>query len=160
LSRPAWSARVLGLPHLEGPEGQQPRLERRAAALLAYLGLEGPSSKSSSASLLWPDSPPGTLRNNLRRLRLLCGGVELVEADSERLALAPVLQLDVASLRSAARSHSYDGVLEILRPGGGGPLLSGFHFDDCEELARWLDGARAAVDGWVRNAREAEIQRA
>ncbi|MCP3141950.1 AAA family ATPase [Pyxidicoccus xibeiensis] len=139
-------------------------MERRAAALLAYLGLEGPSSKSSIASLLWPDSPPVTVRNNmrqlLRRLRLLCGGVELVEADSERLALAPMLQLDVASLRAAAGTHSYDGILDLLRSGGsGGALLSGFHFDECEELARWLDGARAAVEGWVRNAREAEIQR-
>nr|WP_164017386.1 AAA family ATPase [Pyxidicoccus trucidator] len=144
---------------LLGPQGQQVRLERRAAALLAYLALEGPSPKFPLACLLWPDSPPTTVRNNmrqlLRRLRLASGGVELVEADSERLALSPLLGMDLASLKSAATTHA----LEALRPGGGGPLLAGFDFDDCEELARWLDGARASVEGWVRKAREAEIQR-
>jgi DNA-binding SARP family transcriptional activator len=163
VSRPEWSARVLGMSQLLGPQGQRVRLERRAAALLAYLELEGPSPKFPVACLLWPDSPPVTVRNNmrqlLRRLRLASGGVELVEADSERLALSPLLGLDLASLKSAATTSSPARALEAPQPGGGGPLLAGFDFDDCEELARWLDGARAAVEGWVRKAREAQIQR-
>ncbi|MFP2911405.1 BTAD domain-containing putative transcriptional regulator, partial [Pyxidicoccus sp. 3LFB2] len=163
MSRSEWSAQVLGLAQLMGPQGQRVRLERRVAALLAWLGLEGPSPKFPLACMLWPDSPPATVRNNmrqlLRRLRLASGGVELVEADADRLALSPLLQLDLASLKAAATENAPARVLEALRPGGGGPLLSGFDFDDCEELARWLDGARAAVEGWVRKAREAEIQR-
>ncbi|WP_224243554.1 ATP-binding protein [Hyalangium gracile] len=159
----AWKAQVLGLAQLEGPEGQRVRLERRAAALLAYLGLEGPSPKSSVATLLWPDSPSATARGNmrqlLRRLRLASGGLELVEADSERLALGSSPRLDVALLRHAAVAQSHAEVLEAVRAGGGGVLLCGLDFDDCEELAGWLDGARAAVEGWVRNAREAELRR-
>jgi DNA-binding SARP family transcriptional activator len=163
VSRPAWSARVLGIAQLQGPEEQRVRLERRAAALLAYLALEGPSPKFPLACLLWPDSPPTTVRNNmrqlLRRLRLASGGVELVEADTERLAVSPLLEVDVASLNLAVTTRAPARVLEALRSGGGGTLLAGFDFDDCEELARWLEGARGAVEGWVRKAREAEIQR-
>ncbi|WNG35872.1 AAA family ATPase [Archangium violaceum] len=158
-----WTARVLGLACLEGPGGQRVRLERRAATLLAYLGLEGPSAKASLTGLLWPDSPPTTARNNmrqlLRRLRLACGGLELVQADTERLELGPELNLDVARLKSAAQSHAHSHILEAVHPEGGGRLLSGFDFDDCPELARWLDGARTAVEGWIRQAREAEIER-
>ncbi|QRK13931.1 AAA family ATPase [Archangium violaceum] len=154
---------MLGLAWLEGPEGQRVRIERRAATLLAYLGLEGPSAKASLTGLLWPDSPPTTARNNmrqlLRRLRLACGGLELVRADTERLELGPELDLDVARLKSAALSHAHSHILEAVHPEGGGQLLSGFDFDDCPELARWLDGARTAVEGWVRQAREAEIER-
>ncbi len=159
----AWTARVLGLARLSGPEGTPARLERRAAVLLAWLGLEGPSPKFQLACLLWPDSPPATVRGNmrqlLRRLRLLCGGLELVEADAEHLAPGPSLRVDVASLKAAALAQSHAGVLEALPPDGAGALLAGLDFDDCPELARWVEGARAAVEGWVRKAREAELER-
>lgn len=163
MNRSEWCVQVLGLAQLQGPDGQRLRLERRAAALLAYLGLEGPSPKFPLASLLWPDSPPATVRNNmrqlLRRLRLACGGVEVVESDAERLVLSSQVSLDIASLKHAALANAHPGVLDVLRAGSEGALLAGFDFDDCDELARWLDGARTAVEGWVRKAREAEIQR-
>ncbi|WNG27352.1 AAA family ATPase [Cystobacter fuscus] len=159
-----WAARVLGLAHLESPEGRQVRLERRAAVMLAYLGLEGPSSKFVVASLLWPDSPPTTIRANmrqlLRRLRLLCDGVELVEATSERLALVPGLRLDVARLKAAAGARAHPQVLEIARSSGSGSLLSGVELEDCDELSRWLDGARTAVEEWVRAARQQGVTQA
>lgn len=158
-----WTAQVLGLAQVWGPSGQRVRLERRAAALLAWLALEGPSPKFPLASLLWPDSPTATVRNNmrqlLRRLRLASGGAEWVEADVERLALGPCLSVDVARLKAAAQARDHARVLETLPPEGGGPLLAGFDFDDCPELARWLDGARSAVEAWLRKAREAEIER-
>ncbi|SEL91232.1 transcriptional regulator, SARP family [Stigmatella aurantiaca] len=158
-----WRAQVLGLAQVWGPGGQRVRLERRAAALLAYLGLEGASPKFPLASLLWPDSPAATVRNNmrqlLRRLRLASGGEAWLEADAERLALGASLVLDAARMKAAALARQHAQVLEALSPEGGGLLLAGFDFDDCPELARWLDGARAAVEGWVRKAREAEIDR-
>lgn len=158
-----WMARVLGVAHLQGPEGQRVRLERRAAALLAYLSLEGPSAKFSLASLLWPESPPNTVRSNmrqlLRRLRLAVPGEACVEADAERVALGPALAVDAACLRAAARRQDSAGVLEALPPEGAGMLLDGFAFDDCPELARWVDAARATLEGWIRQARETEIER-
>ncbi|AKQ66505.1 transcriptional regulator, AfsR/DnrI/RedD family [Myxococcus hansupus] len=158
-----WSAQLLGYARLRGPDGQGVKLERRAAALLAYLGVEGPADKGAVAGLLWPDSPPATVRNNmrqlLRRLRLLCGGAELVEGDHQQLALSPGLTLDVVRLRRAVGGAVPPDVLASLSQGAGTGLLSGLSFDDCDELARWLDGARTAVDGWVRKAREEEVQR-
>ncbi|WP_347402520.1 BTAD domain-containing putative transcriptional regulator [Corallococcus macrosporus] len=155
-----WRVQVLGLAQLWGPEGQGVRLERRAAALLAWLGLQGPSSKYALASLLWPDSPPTTARNNmrqlLRRLRLASGGEALVEGDTERLALVAPSNVDVACLKSTTEARAYAQALESVGAEGG-TLLDGFDFDDCPELARWLDGARAGVEGWVREAREARI---
>ncbi len=139
------------------------RLERRAAVLLAYLGLEGPSPKFALASLLWPDSAPQTVRANmrqlLRRLRLAGPGEAWVDADSERLELGPSLAVDAARLKVAARNQEHARVLEALPAEGPGLLLAGFDFDDCPELARWVEGVRAAIDGWVRKAREAEIER-
>ncbi len=160
---PGWSARVLGHAHLEGPDGQRVRMDRRAATLLAYLGMEGPASKAAVSHLLWPDSPPAAVRNNmrqlLRRLRLSCGGTDLVDGDSQRLGLSPDVTLDIARLKCAAGKPLSPDVLQALLQGTGVGLLTGVSFDDCDELSRWLDGARAAVEGWVRNAREAEVQR-
>jgi len=150
----------LGLAQLCGPEGQRVRLERRAAATIAWLALNGASLKSSLSALLWPDSPPATARNNmrqlLRRLRLASGGSPLVDADTERLELAPGVQVDVAALKAAAESRQPIEVLAALWSEEH-VLLSGYDFDDCPELARWLEGARAGIDGWVREAREARI---
>ncbi|RKH00796.1 AAA family ATPase [Corallococcus sp. CA053C] len=156
-----WRVQVLGLAQLWGPEGQRVRLERRAAALLAWLGLQGPSPKFPLAALLWPDSPPTTVRNNmrqlLRRLRLASGGAALVEGDTERLALVAPSDVDVAGLKAATEARAYAQALESVGAEGS-TLLAGFDFDDCPELARWLDGARAGVEGWVREAREARIE--
>ncbi|WP_395857816.1 BTAD domain-containing putative transcriptional regulator [Cystobacter fuscus] len=40
-----------------------------------------------------------------------------------------------------------------------GELLAGLRVDDSPELARWLDGARARVEGWRRRARTLELAR-
>lgn len=63
--------------------------ERRTAALLAYLSLEGPTSRSRLAGLLWPDSGEATARNNLsqllRRLKGSVGGEFVHIGDALRL---------------------------------------------------------------------------
>lgn len=160
---PGWRARVLGHAHLEGPDGQRVRLDRRAATLLAYLGLEGPASKAAVSHLLWPDSPPAAVRNNmrqlLRRLRLSCGGTDLVDGDSQRLGLSADVTVDLVRLKHATGRPLPPDVLQALVQGADVGLLTGVSFDECDELSRWLDGARSAVEGWVRNTREAEVER-
>ncbi|MGE6757439.1 ATP-binding protein [Corallococcus interemptor] len=155
-----WRVQVLGLAQLCGPDGQRVRLERRTAALLAWLALQGPSPKFPLASLLWPDSSPTTVRGNLRqllrRLRLATGEESLVEGDTERLALSAPSAVDAACLKAASEARAPAQALACV-DAEDSTLLAGFDFDDCPELARWLDGARAGIAGWVREAREARI---
>ena len=62
-------------------QGHPRALATTDALLLAWLALEGPSSREHLAALLWPDSPAEASRNALRqrlfRLRKLAGA-ELV----------------------------------------------------------------------------------
>src|SRR5262245_514995 len=65
-------------------------LERRDAALLAYLAIEGPTSRAALLDLLWPDAQREAARNHLRqRLHRLkrSVGIDLVEG-MELLSLA------------------------------------------------------------------------
>ena len=72
-------------------------LEPKDALLLAYLALEGPTSRARLATLLWPDVDEERARGNLRQrlLRLRrAAGVELVVGQ-------PVAQLADGVARAA-----------------------------------------------------------
>ena len=106
------------------PEGREEiALAAREAALLAWLHLEGPTSRARLAALLWPAGEEARGRTNLRqtlvRLRRAAGAV-LTEEDGV-LALA-------ASVR--------------VLPAEGGELLAGLQFEDADELAEWLGTRR------------------
>ncbi len=154
----SWKVETLGVAHLVDPAGERVRLERRAAALFAYLALSGRVAKYPLSCLLWPDSAPATVRNNmrqlLRRLRLTTSEV-LVEGDAEWVQLTPGVQVDLAQLAAAAERGDHTQVLTF----PDAPLLEGVLFDDCPELARWLDSSRYALEGWRRRAREGELAR-
>jgi DNA-binding SARP family transcriptional activator len=97
-------------------------LERRDAAVLAWLALEGESPRARLLELLWPDVERDTARNHLRqRLYRLkrAVGTELVDG-SELLSLAPAVQVDA---RDAAAP---------------GELLLGLDYSDCPQFERWL----------------------
>ena len=57
---------LLGAPRLVTPSATL-RLERRPAAVCAWLAIEGPTSRQRMAGLLWPDSGDAAARANLRR---------------------------------------------------------------------------------------------
>ena len=60
---------VLGAPSIGG-RGREPKyLERKTAAFIAYLALEGSTAKQKLARLLWPESRDATARSNLRQAR-------------------------------------------------------------------------------------------
>jgi len=108
------------------PPGRAPvRLERKQAALLAWLSLEGPTPRSRLAGLLWPDVPEARSRANLRqclaRLRDAAGA--LVHDSAGLLSLAPGVAL-AAPLSSDP------------------PLLDADRFDDLAELSAWLESQR------------------
>ena len=82
--------RLSNAPHLSFSAGKVLPLAPRDAALLAWLALEGPTSRNRLAQLLWPDSDPLAARHALRqrlfRLRRQVG-LDLVSG-STTLALA------------------------------------------------------------------------
>ena len=100
-------------------------LERKHAALLAWLWREGATPRSRLAGLLWPDvgeeRARGNLRQRLSKLRQEAG--DLVIDAGGVLSLAPGVVVNPPDPPAA-------------------PLLAALEFDDCEALARWLDAQR------------------
>ena len=89
---------LLGTPQLETPNGPV-IFERKTAAVLAYLALEGSTPKYRLAGLLWPDSGEVAAKNNMRQLlrRLRLAGAEVVTGD-ERIELRSEVEVDVKQL--------------------------------------------------------------
>lgn len=127
---------LLGAPRLLLAGGETHALERKDAALLAMLAIEGPTPRNRAAALLWPDINEERARNNLRqrlfRLRRLAAA-ELISAGSV-LALASGVQhdLNAIGLQLAADAD-----------GAAAELLGTLDYGDCRELSAWADVARA-----------------
>ena len=117
--------------HLHGAAGwrhaRQPLrlLERKHAALLAWLWLEGPTPRARMAGLLWPEASEERARGNLRQrlLKLRQDAGDLVLDQDGQLALAPGVAVAPADPATAQ-------------------LLQTLAFDDCDDFARWLDSRR------------------
>ena len=108
---------------LTAPRGAPSRLERKQAALLAYVHLAGRTPRGRLAGLLWPGATAAGGRANLRqcmaRLRRMAPGV-LAEID-DTVALGPTVRVDEPA----------DGAAD---------LLDGHDYADCDDFARWLQG--------------------
>lgn len=150
-----WRLRLLGEVALEG-EGVRGSLERKTAALLAYVALEGPSPRSRLAGLLWPDVPEerarGNLRQLFRRLREAAGGDLFASAEPVRLCAE--VGTDVSALQHAVLSGR-DTDPTLLR----GDLLAVYDYDDCSELFEWLLAQRERIRMLRSELIEAEIGR-
>jgi DNA-binding SARP family transcriptional activator len=121
-------------------------LERKHAALLAWLWLEGPTPRSRLAGLLWPDVGEERARGNLRQrlLKLRQDAGDVVADAGGMLSLTAAVQIDPPDPPSAT-------------------LLQALDFDDCEAFARWLEGKREAERErrkreWLTEVREAVSQ--
>ena len=123
----SWALRLLDDPALIGADASVCPLERRAAALLALVALEPGITRQRIATLLWPDTDESgarhALRQQLLRLKKLAG--RKLFSGTAALTLAEGLRIDVGNNAT------------------GGQLLGNFDFDDCEELARWVERERA-----------------
>ncbi len=136
---------LLGEPKL-GPGSDSFPLERKDAALLALLAIDGVTARGKAAALLWPDVDDDAARNNLRqrlhRLRKRAGrDVALTTGDVLRLA--------------DGVSHDLSGVAETLAQGvanATGELLGSLEYADCDQLEEWLQAAR---EQWRSNRRNA-----
>ena len=150
-----WQLVLLGHGHLTC-DGAVVRLERKTAALFAYLALEGPTSRSKLAGLLWPDSSEDAARSSLRqRLYRLRGsvGVDLVVSD-EPLRLDPSLEVDAVRFESLVFTNEHARALKLE-----GGLLVGNDYDDCPDLSEWVLAARERLEGIRRETFALEANR-
>lgn len=134
--------RLLGHPLVRGADGAWRSLERKTAALLAYLALEGPMRRARLCERLWPDTREVAARNNLvhllRKLHQLAGA-PLVEG-RETLTLAEGVLVDVHALRRAG--------LSVLDDLPSATLLGTLTFDDCPDLEEWIAAERERLEEW------------
>jgi DNA-binding SARP family transcriptional activator len=146
-----WRLEILGEPRLVGAAGPL-ALHRRAAAVLAYLALEGPTPKYRLAGLLWPDSGEDTARNNmrqlLRRLRTTTG-TELV-LGAETVSLSGEVTTDAVDLQAHVLANRHVEALALE-----GQLLGTLDFDDCPDFEAWLSQAREQLETSRRRAASA-----
>jgi len=115
-------------------------LETSDALMLAYLCLEGPTSRAALATLLWPDADEGRARGNLRqrllRLRKSVGG-DIVTGRAQ-LAIAAHVTHDA---------------------GGDSELLASIGPEQAGGLGEWLDAARSTRRHARHEALAAEASR-
>jgi DNA-binding SARP family transcriptional activator len=155
-------ARLLG-----APGGATVRLERKAAALVALLALEGPLPRQRLAALLWEDSEEtarANMRQLLRRLKVATG-VPLADG-KETLALAEGVAVDALELRRHVEAGRFAEALAVAEGAaagsggsGGGVLLGTFTYGDMGAFDAWLEQARGALLRLVRQAVAAEVER-
>ena len=129
---------LLGPPALIDAQGARVVLERKSAALLAVLAIDGARSRGRLAELLWPQAQPSAARNSLRqRLFRLhrSAGVALV-VGNEELQLADDVVLD---LSEPDERLARDPQAQL------GALLEGLDYDDGTELFEWVNAARERV---------------
>nr|MDQ3399028.1 AfsR family transcriptional regulator [Deinococcota bacterium] len=147
-----WPLKVLGATQLTGATGPL-TLERKTAALLAYLALEGATPRSRLAGLLWPETSEKTARNNLsqllRRLRGLTG--EVLVTGGDLLGLSPELEVDAAAIKVAMFAGDYKKVIAL-----SGELLPN-DYDDLPDFADWLYAERESLAGLRSRALHAEL---
>ncbi len=137
--------RLLAAPALLRGDGARVALERKDAALLALLAIEGPTPRPRAAMLLWPDVESQRGRNNLRQrlFRLRRAADREVVDERAALALAAGVVHDLAALpEQLAQDPSAVG----------GELLGSFGYEDCGELDDWVRVARERFRAQRRDA--------
>ncbi|HEX8698164.1 MAG TPA: AAA family ATPase [Myxococcaceae bacterium] len=151
--------RVLGPVQAKNAKGEYKPLERKTAALLAYLALERHASREKLIGLLWPDTKDqpkalNNLRQALFRLRRPLK-VDYIQSD-EFLKLREGTSVDVLELLAAYEARDYARVVTFT-----GELLEGFTYDDEDftDLNEWLDHWRMKLRDIRLVAMEQEVLR-
>jgi DNA-binding SARP family transcriptional activator/predicted ATPase len=147
-----YQLQLFGNPKLLTPNGMSV-LERKTAAVLAFLALEGATHKYKLAGWLWANSGETAARNNmrqlLRRLRLAAGEVVLGE---DQIALHPDVSVDVQRLSSLQNP-----TLEVLSQND--ELLADLEYDDAPDFDEWLLGVREELKSLRLRAAQIEADR-
>ncbi len=126
---------------------------KKVLGLVAYLALEGPTSRSRLVGLLWSDLDEESARRNLRRElhRLKTKTPELhgrFEVEGEHLRLGQPWSSDVGSFERALEEDHLESALGLYR----GPLLEGFEVDGAGGFNDWLVTRREHLEKAHRRA--------
>jgi len=137
---------LLGEPRLVLVDGSAHTLERKDAALLAILAVDGATQRAKAASLLWPDVDDDAARNNLRqrlhRLRKKAAR-DIALSVNDVLRLADDVVHDLAGLQARLGEDA---------AAGNGELLGTYDYEECVDLNEWVAIAREQWRAARRNA--------
>ena len=154
-TRTNWRLELIGNTSLQGAN-QALKLERKTAGVLAYLALEGETTRSKLAGLLWGDVTEDRARANLRqclhRLKKSLGADLVREGDP--LRLEPNVQVDAVQLESSSFLGD-DGLALTLS----GELLEGLDYEDQPDFLEWLERSRERFRSLSSEALRREIGR-
>jgi DNA-binding SARP family transcriptional activator/tetratricopeptide (TPR) repeat protein len=125
--------RLLGAPQLLTGGAGTYVLERRDAALLALLAIEGPMPRNRAAALLWADLEPKQARGNLRQRLFRLRAVGDVVTTDDVLRIAPKVEHDLVPIAPRLLEDPATGA---------GELLGELDYSDCPALADWVAVAR------------------
>ncbi len=127
----------------------QIKLDRKSAALLAYLALAGETPRGRLATLLWPDAEESVARNNLAQKlsRLKASTNHALVEGKETLRLTGAVGLDARDLQHAWNKGDFPLVADTR-----GVLLADLEFDDCPDFSCWLESQRESLDRLRREA--------
>jgi DNA-binding SARP family transcriptional activator/predicted ATPase len=132
---PRWSLHLCGLPRVVATDGKSVALERRDAAMLALLAIEGPTARARVTALLWPDESVEDVRGRLR---------QRIYALKRKLGVETILG---SSTLSTAPALAWPGF-------GGEPLdaalLGDDDYADLPEFADWLRATRQRLQSLRR----------
>lgn len=134
--------RLLGSPQI-GLKGETVGLPtKKVLGLVAYLALEGATSRSKLASLFWSENDEESARRNLRRElhRLRSTPLERYLHSDAVLHLSNH-QTDVTQFRELLEQGRVEAALEVYR----GSLLEGLELPGTTGFAEWLEQQRAAL---------------
>lgn len=120
------------------------RLERKAAALLCVLAVEGDTARGTLARWLWPEVDAAAARRNLRQRifqlnrRVGCA----VVAGGQQLHLSEDVVCDLAAAEPMASPAAERS-----------EVLADFAYDELAEFSTWLAALRARLGGPALGAR-------
>jgi DNA-binding SARP family transcriptional activator len=124
---PRWRLQLCGRAQLVSVQGETVTLERRDAAMLALLAIEGPTSRSRIIALLWPDEAADAVRQRLRQRIFALKRKLGVEAVEGQLTLSLAAPLHWPGFDDDAPDK---------------PLLGDDPYAELPEFAQWLAGVR------------------
>jgi len=129
---------------IRGPRGEQALADRRAAAMLTMIAVEGNVWAHRLAEMLWPEAPAAQAQMALDALR-----TELAETAGLRVVEGVELLQLAAGI--TARVGASDQDLDQLADEHLAPrLLGGYAYDDLAELRDWLRATQQRSDRVAR----------